>query len=363
MFTAKPISLQVFNNIYYHVNYHSYFFLIPILIVISGKQSELCKRVTDKEADSMKTTHSWRKRELLFSLYCAAFLHYLAPVSTAPSYRKQHTESSLHTLTGKISDEKSSELNKNAQNQQKDKPSVSINKRSIQSSHLANALSSEFQLFNQNECEDDPSLCKDKLQSWDNQEYDTSIFPEAENMFMYKDMEKNGEDINKIPDKYTLSQRTVPSHEFSSDIPGIIILALPKTSTNDKKHEESFEDENQPIRESKKNIFTSRGWGAGGMPFSVLYLHQQQYHKPSRSPIAGAQQLVAPPAPLRGFPSQYRQVAVRNALSSALTAANNMAGGGSSGGGGGASASLPTRRQYSIIPQLYVSYGWGPHGK
>ncbi|XP_069695588.1 uncharacterized protein [Periplaneta americana] len=171
------------------------------------------------------------------------------------------------------------------------------------------------------------------------------------------------EDMNKDSDANSEAVNNIHNFQYNSEIPGVVVLALRKPEVTEWMDRQALTDraENkngfQPVRKVKKNIFTSRGWGAGGMPFSVLYMHQQQHMKPaSRSPIAGAQQLVAP-APLRDYPtaSQYRQVAVRNALSSALTAGNN--------GGGGASAPLPTRRQYSIIPQLYVSYGWGPHGK
>lgn len=32
-------------------------------------------------------------------------------------------------------------------------------------------------------------------------------------------------------------------------------------------------------RESKKDVFVSRGWGAGGMPFSVLYMNPSHSSK------------------------------------------------------------------------------------
>jgi hypothetical protein len=172
------------------------------------------------------------------------------------------------------------------------------------------------------------------------------------------------ENMNEIADAYTQTHHSVPN-QFSSQFPKVILLSPQEPTTTDLRGqslavnsntqqdslpipEHNAGDELEPIQEEKKNIFTSRGWGAGGMPFNILYMHQQQHMKPaSRSEVAGAQQLVAP---LHGFPTtsqQYRQVAVRNALSSA----------------GGPGAPTPTRRQYSTIPQLYISYGWGPQGK
>ena len=91
-------------------------------------------------------------------------------------------------------------------------------------------------------------------------------------------------------------------------------------------------------RLSKKGVLMSRSWGAGGMPFSVLYMSP---HGP-RGNHAGTQQpevgkAVESSTPPVGHPN-YR-IALRNAA-----------------------ASHP-RRQYSIIPQLFISYGWGPFGK
>jgi hypothetical protein len=104
-------------------------------------------------------------------------------------------------------------------------------------------------------------------------------------------------------------------------------------------------DEVEPIQEVKKNIFQSRGWGARGMPYSVLYM------KPaSRSAVVRAEQLVTP-APFTGFPttSQYQQVTIPNALSTAPKTGNRRG--------------RKSRRQYSAIPHLFVSYGLGQLGK
>ncbi|XP_076245103.1 uncharacterized protein LOC143185750 [Calliopsis andreniformis] len=90
-------------------------------------------------------------------------------------------------------------------------------------------------------------------------------------------------------------------------------------------------------RLSKKDVLMSRSWSAGGMPFSVLYMSPHG----SRGSHSGAQQEVerateSSPPPVGHH--NYR-IALRN--------------GGSS----------QPRRQYSIIPQLFISYGWGPFGK
>ncbi|XP_063222720.1 uncharacterized protein LOC134531101 [Bacillus rossius redtenbacheri] len=84
----------------------------------------------------------------------------------------------------------------------------------------------------------------------------------------------------------------------------------------------------------KKNVFTSRGWGPGGMPFSVLYLSRKaRVHRPPAPPQLPGE---AVPQPL------------------ALTAVAAPHAGYDTFG---------ARRHYSIIPQLFVSYGWGPIGK
>ncbi|XP_043278540.1 uncharacterized protein [Venturia canescens] len=107
-------------------------------------------------------------------------------------------------------------------------------------------------------------------------------------------------------------------------------------------------------RPVKKDVFMSRSWGPGGLPFSVLYMNPHGVRASSYRPSTGYSEVVptkAMPEPdarrsYEGVPAamnptkhpNYR-VAVRN---------------GSTG---------QPRRQYSIIPQLFISYGWGPLGK
>jgi hypothetical protein len=260
-----------------------------------------------------------------------------------------------------------------------------------------------------NDCENDTLFCKKQVFNreglqkrrdfklnnqipWDNQDYGNNYHYSDEDTYIpgphYRNVElpynqrtesssrnmyyehPSQEDINRISDAHTQTHHNIPSR-LVSRFPKVIFSLLKPTTTdltgqsfsvNSNTWQDSLAmsqdnggDKVEPIQEVKKNIFTSRGWGAGGMPFNALYMLQQQHMKPaSRSAVAGSQQLVAP-APLHALPtaSQYQQ-SIRNALSSALTAGSN---------GGGSGTPLPTRRQYSIIPQLYVSYGWGPHGK
>lgn len=97
---------------------------------------------------------------------------------------------------------------------------------------------------------------------------------------------------------------------------------------------------NKPV--VKKDVFLSRSWGAGGMPFSVLYMNPHGTRQTHQSSDASKQtnesirktvDTTLPVVP------QKNRVAVRNA------------------------GSNQPRKQYSIIPQLFISYGWGPLGK
>lgn len=83
----------------------------------------------------------------------------------------------------------------------------------------------------------------------------------------------------------------------------------------------------------KKDVFMSRGWGAGGMPFSVLYMNPSHS---SKAPATETKQTVAEkPQPHKNVPQ------VRNSMRQKSI----------------------HRISHSVIPQLFVSYGWGPHGK
>nr|CAD7259515.1 unnamed protein product [Timema shepardi] len=157
--------------------------------------------------------------------------------------------------------------------------------------------------------------------------------------------------------------------------------------------QEKYQDE--AFQEQKKDVFMSRGWGAGGMPFNVLYLN------PHKSPVMNHG------ASIKRYPPRWRSLA--NALVMLSSTAED---GGiedrislrSQGEGekrvqdlvrsklaaermgqalalvgtapeksppvhqqmvlrNAVAARVPKRRQFSHIPQLFVSYGWGPLGK
>lgn len=138
--------------------------------------------------------------------------------------------------------------------------------------------------------------------------------------------------------------------------------------SNTEQQENLFNEELHETLMKKKDVLT-RSWGAGGMPFSVLYMNPKP-PKSLRSPIIAE--------PLRSPPPHSTNSAAFIPPMAEHTFANNILdpeetdiqrGGGiqaqalTGSGGGGAVGPLPTRRQYSIIPQLFVSYGWGPLGK
>lgn len=91
------------------------------------------------------------------------------------------------------------------------------------------------------------------------------------------------------------------------------------------------------IPESKKDVFISRGWGAGGMPFSVLYMSPHS----SKAPIQSESHYK--PIPISSqFPRMDKQTFIDMQQPRTY---------------------IKSRRQYSVIPQLFVSYGWGPMGR
>ncbi|XP_012254512.1 uncharacterized protein LOC105685199 [Athalia rosae] len=128
------------------------------------------------------------------------------------------------------------------------------------------------------------------------------------------------------PDYYEDPLRVQSPHSQDSNRARTAAVGLPSTT-----------------RISKKDVFMSRGWGAGGMPFSVLYMHPHSQRSNSNTGANEIEPARALPLESPALPSLPRnsnnRVALRNG------------------------ASGQPRRQYSIIPQLFVSYGWGPHGK
>lgn len=108
------------------------------------------------------------------------------------------------------------------------------------------------------------------------------------------------------------------------------------------------------IVSSKRNVFLSRGWGAAGTPFNNFFLApampmQQKYHSElnyqqyppkqelRRSTYRDDEENLLPVAEyLIQSPHQIEQTDYRNEVLS---------------------------KNHHVIPQLFVSYGWGPLGK
>lgn len=106
----------------------------------------------------------------------------------------------------------------------------------------------------------------------------------------------------------------------------------------DIKQKQLLENKRTSRKQSKKDVFLSRGWGAGGMPFSVLYMNPSYS---SKVPITAenSYKSVAPSSPRK----EKSIPQVRNSMHTRPRNINKIA--------------------HSVIPQLFVSYGWGPLGK
>ncbi|KYQ51873.1 hypothetical protein ALC60_09074 [Trachymyrmex zeteki] len=95
-----------------------------------------------------------------------------------------------------------------------------------------------------------------------------------------------------------------------------------------------------PIKITKKDVFVSRNWGAGGMPFSVLYMSPRSNHAVATSTT-----------------QRQESSATTESLTSFAEHSNSRV-----GSRNGQSTTQP-RKQYWTIPQLFISYGWGSIGK
>ncbi|XP_043472268.1 uncharacterized protein LOC122504960 [Leptopilina heterotoma] len=103
-------------------------------------------------------------------------------------------------------------------------------------------------------------------------------------------------------------------------------------------------------RIAKKDVFMSRGWGAGGLPFSVLYMnaHNSRNNHPTNiNSVDSSSLALKSPTQMQSNAENLPAVG-KNILQNYRVALRNK-------------PSNQTRRQYSIIPQLFISYGWGPH--
>ncbi|XP_018349669.1 PREDICTED: uncharacterized protein LOC108752930 [Trachymyrmex septentrionalis] len=95
-----------------------------------------------------------------------------------------------------------------------------------------------------------------------------------------------------------------------------------------------------PIKITKKDVFVSRNWGAGGMPFSVLYMNSRSNHAVATSTT-----------------QRQESGATTESLPPFVEHPNSRV-----GSRNGQSTTQP-RKQYWTIPQLFISYGWGSFGK
>ncbi|XP_070525044.1 uncharacterized protein [Cardiocondyla obscurior] len=93
-----------------------------------------------------------------------------------------------------------------------------------------------------------------------------------------------------------------------------------------------------PTKITKKDVFISRSWGAGGMPFSVLYMNP---HASRANHVVTTSKTSATTESLASFGEHSNsRIGSRNSQST-----------------------VQPRKQYWTIPQLFISYGWGPFGK
>ncbi|TGZ57314.1 uncharacterized protein [Temnothorax longispinosus] len=100
-----------------------------------------------------------------------------------------------------------------------------------------------------------------------------------------------------------------------------------------------------PTKITKKDVVVSRSWGAGGMPFSVLYMNP---HGPRSNHAVGTTAA-----------SQRQESSAATTESWTSFAKHPTSRIGSRTG----QSTVQPRKQYWTIPQLFISYGWGSFGK
>lgn len=86
---------------------------------------------------------------------------------------------------------------------------------------------------------------------------------------------------------------------------------------------------------TKKDIFTSRGWGAAGMPYSLYYINKPMQSRTNQQQIVEVN-------------DQHRE---EDGNFEALRSNEDPA-----------QKSKNDKNNKYVIPQLFVSYGWGPMG-
>ena len=98
----------------------------------------------------------------------------------------------------------------------------------------------------------------------------------------------------------------------------------------------------------KKDIFTSRGWGAAGMPYSLYYISKPfSQPRPTGQPAlaGGMPESIAP----NGSYDDHSQMEGENFDALRIAEALDQ-------------KTKNEKNSKYVIPQLFVSYGWGPMG-
>ncbi|XP_065084313.1 uncharacterized protein LOC135706588 [Ochlerotatus camptorhynchus] len=129
----------------------------------------------------------------------------------------------------------------------------------------------------------------------------------------------------------------------------------------------------------KKDVFMSRGWGASGMPFTMFYLNhftktQKAYAQNQQQQLQKLRQQEADAAQLQASEDEFEQPRtlpygsrysnpMANAQQSEISHGSGFKEAEEYSDGAVYLPSKPSspRRQYNV-PQLFVSYGWGPMG-
>ncbi|KOC65819.1 hypothetical protein WH47_10281 [Habropoda laboriosa] len=152
-------------------------------------------------------------------------------------------------------------------------------------------------------------------------------------------VQKVHKSVATVPENLPMSKIQI-QREASSIDPNIVLETWGDDAppSGRKVHQSSLATKQIGNRLSKKDVLMSRSWGAGGMPFSVLYMNP---HSPRGNHASTAQQqeLRKTESPTPSITHPNSRIALRNG------------------------SSTQSRRQYPIIPQLFISYGWGPFGK
>lgn len=118
---------------------------------------------------------------------------------------------------------------------------------------------------------------------------------------------------------------------------------------------------NQKHSTAKKDLFTSRGWGAAGMPFSVFYLNSYARLQQQEAIARQQQQLQKQRQTTARFGGDGYNVKAMERIMDTDGDETILDDSEESDDEAGTKTNS-LRRNYTA-PQLFVSYGWGPMGK